>query len=229
MYGGGRKAKRAAYRGRGYRRFVAGKQVKMKKIVIGLTGGIGTGKSTVAGMLFKLGAKIADCDLIAREVIEPGGDGDRVLRSFFPDVYSGLDGALNRAKLKELIFEDETARQKLDFVMHPLIYDRCERLIGETSEGIIVLEAALLFEAGFEDLCNITVCTVCDEYEQIRRVINRDCIDEALAKKIISSQAPQSEKAGAADIVINTSVSLSGLEESVKKLYFEINGKLNNR
>lgn len=190
-------------------------------LVIGLTGNIGSGKSTVARRLESLGAKVIDADQVAREVVQPGTPAlKEIVESFGPDILN-REGALDRKKMGAIVFSDQAARARLNTITHPRIKEAIRREIDQlgahvescTCSGVVVLEAPLLIEVGLHhDVDEIWVIKV-NENEQIKRLMERDALtpDEALSR--IAAQLPQEEKLKYARRVIDN----SGDPEETKK------------
>ncbi len=189
------------------------------KIIIGLTGGIATGKSAVAEIFRASGAEVIDADQIAREVVLPGTEGERRLRTFFPEAFGGT--GLNRRVLRGIVFSDPEKRLTLNGILHPLIFERCKELLAASARTVVV-EAPLLFEAGFETLADVTVCTVCSRETQIRRLCARDGITRQEALAVIAAQMDVSEKAARSDIVLDTDIPLEELKKAAEAVYQKI-------
>ncbi len=175
--------------------------------LVGLTGGIGAGKSTVAAMLREAGVPVLDADTLAREVAEPGLPAHAEIARVWPDVL-GADGRIARAKLAAIVFADPTSRRRLEAITHPRIRERiaAERARLEAAgHALAVLEAALLVETGFHrDLDGLIVVTA-DEEKRLARVVERDGAprDRVLARA--RAQLPEAEKLRVADHVIENS------------------------
>jgi dephospho-CoA kinase len=179
--------------------------------LFGLTGGIATGKSTVAARLRARGLPVIDADSLAREVVAPGTDGLRALVDAFGAGVLGPDGALDRKALARLAFSDEAARRKLNAITHPRItrlgMERAAEL-DRAGEPLACYEAALIVENGVADAFRPLVVVSCPEDVQLARVRARDAAsaEDALAR--IRSQKSMAEKVAAADHVIDTSGTL---------------------
>lgn len=173
-------------------------------MTIGLTGNIAAGKSTVSKYLAEWGADIIDADLIARQVVEPGTEGAARIAAAFGEAYFD-NGVLNRRKLGALVFADEAARKQLEAITHPLIYREMQRRIAVSTAELQVVDAALLYEAGMEHLCEEVWLIVAEDALRCRRIMLRDGLGEEEAKQRIASQMPQSEKMARADRVFPSS------------------------
>lgn len=180
--------------------------------IIGLTGGIATGKTTAANALAEMGAKVIDADAISRALSAPGGEAaEAILKAF---------GTLDRAALGRLVFADEDARHALEAILHPLVRRKMEAEIESAQSPIVVLDVPLLFEAGMEDMADEVWVTTAPRETQIARVMARDGKTRAEAEARIKSQMPASEKLRRADAVIDTSVSKQETRERLRALLF---------
>lgn len=192
--------------------------------VIGITGGIAGGKTAVSDMLAKKGEQIIDADVISREVIEPGTKGERLLKEAFPEAFEG--GSLDRGRLREIVFADEKKLQKLDEITHPLIREEIEKRIVETDREQVYLVVPLMFESGFDALCDYIVTVVSDEDKRIKRLKARNnSITDELAERIVHSQVSECERVTRADGVIVNNDSRERLEERVNEFYEEIKNR----
>lgn len=190
--------------------------------VIGLTGGIASGKSTVAQLLAARGARVIDADILAREVLAPGTQGlAEVVEAFGPEVL-GADGSLDRARLGQRVFADQVARRRLEAITHPRI---AQRALLETQRAaaqgvqLVVYEAALLLESGAAAGVEALVVVAADPALQRRRVAERDGLSETEAQARIDAQASMAERLLAADFVINNDGSLEALRAQVATLW----------
>lgn len=192
--------------------------------VIGITGGIAGGKTAVSDMLAKKGEQIIDADVISRKVIEPGTKGERLLKEAFPEAFEG--GSLDRGRLREIVFADEKKLQKLDEITHPLIREEIEKRIAETDREQVYLVVPLMFESGFDALCDYIVTVVSDEDKRIKRLKARNnSITDELAERIVHSQVSECERVTRADGVIVNNDSRERLEERVNEFYEEIKNR----
>ena len=192
--------------------------------VIGITGGIAGGKTAVSDMLAKKGEQIIDADVISREVTEPGTKGERLLKEAFPEAFE--DGSLDRGRLREIVFADEKKLQKLDEITHPLIREEIEKRIAETDREQVYLVVPLMFESGFDALCDYIVTVVSDEDKRIKRLKARNnSITDELAERIVHSQVSECDRVTRADGVIVNNDSRERLEERVNEFYEEIKNR----
>lgn len=192
-------------------------------IVIGLTGGIGTGKSAASSYLRSLGAAVWDADQAAREVVEKGREGhEAILREFGREYFDG-EGNLLRAKLGEKVFGNPEERKKLESLLHPAILgDMRKWLDARRAEGVpvAVIDAPLLFESGADRYVNETWLLSCGAEEQIRRVMRRG-LDRADAEKRVAAQLSERERRRRADRVIITGGPLEETQKQLKVLFEE--------
>lgn len=188
---------------------------------IGLTGGIGSGKSTVAQLFAELGAYVIDADAIAREVVEPGTPGLAALvEAFGPAILNG--DALDRAALAQIVFENPQARQTLNAITHPLIGARTAELMAELpDDAVLIHDVPLLVELGMQDAYDLVVVVDAPDELRVRRLVQRG-LPEADARARIAAQAPRDQRLAAADIVIDNSGDLDSLREQVRSAWPEV-------
>jgi dephospho-CoA kinase len=194
--------------------------------VIGLTGGLASGKSTVAGYFTELGARVVDADALAREVVEPGRVAYReIVRCFGREVLLG-NGQINRQELGRRVFADSALRERLNAITHPRIRRAAQRAINaHAREGaaVVLYEAALLVETGtFQELDGLIVVSLPLE-KQIHRVMERDRVDRATAAQRVGSQLPLAAKLAVADFVIETAGSLAHTRQQVEQVWNALN------
>ncbi len=202
-------------------------------LLVGLTGGIATGKSTVSAMFAHLGARVIDADLLAREVVMPGQPAHaEIVAEFGPEVLQA-DGYLDRKRLGAIVFADPARRKRLEAITHPAIRRRQERILSileeEAFEGIVLWDAALLVEGGGHKAMDRVVVVVTDPETQLARLMARDGIAEADALARIRSQMPVAEKAKVADHVIDNSGSRADTERRVREVYQALVADLRQR
>lgn len=190
-------------------------------LVLGLTGGIGSGKSIVAEMFRTLGAKVVSADDLARMIVQPGSPTlARIARRFGAAVLCE-GGALNRAWLAKKIFSDPQARLDLDHITHPAIAELARRrfaALAQESATLIVYDAPLLFEAGADTQVDAVVVVSVAEEVQLQRLMLRDGLDEQAARSRMDSQMPLDEKLARADYVIDNNGSLEQTRDQVVAL-----------
>lgn len=201
--------------------------------VLGLTGGIASGKSTISNMLRDMGAIVIDADLIARAVVMPGTAGfHAVVATFGPQVVD-CKGYLDRQLLAQLIFADAAARHKLEQIIHPLVYDslyeQLRQAKAQATAPLVVLDIPLLFESGIAlPLCDITAVVWVPEQIQLCRLMKRDNLTSAAALERIRSQLPLDQKRELADICIDNSGSMQASAAQVQKLWHTLTGSSGN-
>lgn len=189
--------------------------------IIGLTGGMGSGKSTVGARLREWGVPVIDADRIAREVVDPGKPALRALIDHFSDAIVDERGALRRDELARLVFESDEERRALESIVHPAIASETQRQMAalkNAGEPLVVYEAPLLFEVGREGMCDEVVAVIADEAVQLERIRARGGVDNRQARARIAAQLPQSVKAERADVVLENSGSMDALLERVDSL-----------
>ncbi len=197
----------------------------MSMQVIGLTGGIASGKSTAARTLAELGARIVDADQVAREIVAPGQPAlAEIVRAFGRDMLLP-DGTLDRKKLGALVFADADKRRMLNAITHPRIgMETQARLQKLRDEGVpvVIYEAALLVENGVHKALDGLIVVACDEATQLERLVDRDGFTEAEARARIAAQGPQAEKIAAATWVVDTSGPLAETKKQLARVWEEI-------
>jgi dephospho-CoA kinase len=187
-------------------------------VLIALTGGIGSGKSTVARRWVELGATEVDADLLAREVVEPGSAGlALVAEEFGPSVLTTA-GALDRAELAKIAFANDDNRIKLEGILHPLIQELALQKVTNL-EGVIVYTIPLFVESKSKLQFDKVVAISCDEDVRVRRLVESRGMSEAEARSRISAQAKDSQREAVADIVIDSNCSLAELIQKADATY----------
>lgn len=189
---------------------------------IGLTGGIGSGKSTVAAALVELGgALLVDTDAISRALTAPGGGAMAAIEARFGRSFVASDGALDRAAMRDLAFRDPAAKQALEAILHPMIGAETARQAALAAPGQrVVFDVPLLVESGrWRRLVDRVLVVDCDESTQIARVMARSGLSEGAVRAILAQQATRAQRRAAADAVIhNDGLTLSQLREEVGQL-----------
>jgi dephospho-CoA kinase len=187
--------------------------VKPKRLVVGLTGGIGSGKSTALKAFSRRGTNTLSLDQIVREQARPGHDAFDAIKKAFPRFVK--DGALDRARLGSHVFSHRTARRRLEKITHPLVLKEMSRLLSRM-HGVVVVDVPLLFEAGLSHHFDVSVAVV--SKHQARRVMKRDGMTASQVRKRIAAQWPQEKKAALADIVIDNDGTKADLNKKVARL-----------
>lgn len=188
---------------------------------IGLTGGIGSGKSTVAALLAGHGAALVDTDAIARQLTLPGGAAIEPIRAAFDAAAIGLDGALDRAHMRSLAFGDADSRRRLEAILHPLIGAEAERQAHALPAPVIVFDVPLLVEsARWRERVDKVLVIDCNESTQVARVVARSGWAPGAVESVIAQQAPRALRRACADAVIfNDGLSPAQLAEAVHALW----------
>jgi dephospho-CoA kinase len=202
-------------------------------LLVGLTGSIATGKSTVSRMFADLGARVIDADLLAREVVMPGQAAfARIVEEFGPQIVQG-DGSLDRKALGALVFGDAAKRKRLEEITHPAIGRRQQRILSvldeEAFEGVVLWDAALLFEGGGAAKMDRVVVVYADAETERRRLVERDGLSDADASARIASQMPVAEKAKLAHHVIDNSGTREETLRQVRTVYGALLAELKAR
>jgi dephospho-CoA kinase len=188
---------------------------------IGLTGGIGSGKSEVARMLGELGALIIDADELAREAVEPGSEGLAAVAARWPAVVK--DGTLDRAALADIVFHDEAAREALNAIVHPIVRRLASERERAAAPGQLVVHVVpLLFESGYTAIVDRTAVVVAPEQERLARVQRRDGAAEAHVRARMAAQIDPTDARKRADYVIDNDGNLESLRERVSSFYKEV-------
>ena len=190
-------------------------------LVIGLTGGIASGKSTISSILKAVGWPVIDADLIARQIVMPGSKGlEQIVNRFGPQMLNS-DGTLDRKKLGKTFFDDPKKLSDLDKIEHPLIQEAIDSQLDEFKKQhlpVVVLDVPLLFETGMDEECDLTVLAVVDQATQLKRLMKRDQISKMDAVKKISSQMSLKEKMQRADVIIDNNGTLEQTRSQVAEL-----------
>jgi dephospho-CoA kinase len=187
-------------------------------IKVALTGGIASGKSTVLKMFKELGAKVLDCDRIAKALTRKGNRGyKRIVKEFGPEILDE-EGRINRKKLAHIVFFDEEKRKKLNSLLHPLVYERLEERMRRMKEDVVIVDVPLLVESGGENLFDKVVVVYSELFVQLNRLIIRGISEEeALAR--IRSQASWEERLRVADFVVRGDVDIEETKKEVEKIW----------
>jgi dephospho-CoA kinase len=193
----------------------------MAALRIGLTGGIGSGKSTVAGMLADRGAAVIDTDAIARSLAAPGGAAIDALRAQFGAAAIGADGGLDRARMRQVVFADPAAKSRLEAILHPLIGIESDRQAAAAGDRPQVFDVPLLVESGrWRARVDRVLVVDCPAATQIARVTRRSGWAVAAVQAVIDQQASREARRAAADAVIfNENLSLAELAAEVRSLW----------
>ena len=191
------------------------------RLIIGLTGGIGSGKSTVAELFAKHGAGIVDTDVIAHRLTQTGGEAIEAIRAAFGSGYITDYGALDRAKMRGLIFSDAAAKQRLEQILHPLIREHAKAQLQQLQDKpyILVVVPLLPESPAFLQMMQRVLVVDCDEKTQITRVIGRNRMTEAEVRAIIARQTPRAKRLQLADDTISNDTDMDNLSGQVIALH----------
>jgi dephospho-CoA kinase len=190
--------------------------------VVGITGGIGSGKSAVTDHLETLGITVVDADKVARVVVEPGTSGLAAITEHFGTDVLLANGGLDRAALRKIVFDNHNERKVLEEITHPRIRDEIIRQLSEASSPYVVLSSPLLLESGQNTLADYVVVVDVPEDEQLKRTMARDDNSEALVKQIMAAQLDRQTRLSRADASIMNDTSLEELYERVEALHEDL-------
>ncbi len=188
--------------------------------MIGLTGGIGSGKTTAAKFFAALGADVVDTDAIAHELTQPQGAAIPAIRKIFSEKFITAEGALNRKEMRTLVFSDDGSRRKLEAILHPLIRIEVARRAAFFSTPYAMIVVPLLLETGgYREIIQRILVVDCNEQRQIARAMARTGLDERTARAIIATQLSRKERLLRADDVIANDADTSHLRQQVDALH----------
>ena len=190
--------------------------------VAGLTGGIATGKSTVADMFEELGASIVDSDAIAHRIVEPGEPAYKEIVEYFGKGILRPDRTIDREELGAIVFNDDKQREMLNRMTHPRVFERMRQMIemyGERGAELVLCDIPLLIESGAQKWINPVILVYADPEIQMERLVERDKCSKERAASRISSQMPIDDKKKLADLVIDNSDSIESTREQVRSIW----------
>lgn len=190
--------------------------------IVGLTGGIGSGKSAVADLFAAHGVAVVDTDAVAHALTTPGGAAMPAIRAEFGDGVVGPDGALDRAAMRRIVFADPAARKRLEAILHPMIRSESERRVtaGALHAPYVILMVPLLVESGdYRTRVDRIAVVDCAEATQIARVMSRNKLAREEVERILAAQATRAERLAAADDVIDNDGSLTDLPHQIERLH----------
>lgn len=187
-------------------------------MVIGITGGIASGKSYVSNVIKEQGYVVIDADIVSKELSETGNAVFNAIIKAFGKEYLDENGNLNRKALGELVFNDEKSLKLLNEISHPLIIEEIKRRVNESNDELVFVDVPLLYESNMEHLFDKIICVYLPKAIQIERLMNRDKISYEYAIKKIESQMNLEQKKNMADFVINSSNSFDYVKENVIEL-----------
>ncbi len=205
------------------------KQERSGYLKIGLTGGIGSGKTTAARRFAALGARVYHADEISRHALDPCSECySRVIETFGMDVVQD-DGEIDRRRLGAIVFADESKRRVLNSIIHPYVINEllssAEKDLQKDPNGVAVFEVPLLFESGMDAQMDATIVVVCDEEARIRRVMERDQLSREQVLSRVRAQMPEEEKRKRADYILDNNGSHEQLLQQVDVLYATLKAK----
>lgn len=193
--------------------------------LIGVTGGIAAGKTTVTRLLLELGGAVIDADLLAREVTATGSAALAQIAASFGDEVIAGDGSLNRARLAQIVFDDPAARRRLEAITHPAIASAARQraaALGAQGHSVVFYEAALLVETGRHNELDGLVVVTAEERQRVERLMTRSGLTREEAQKRLAAQLPQAVKVQAADFVIDNSGALEQTRAQVEALWEQL-------
>ncbi|MGX1635728.1 dephospho-CoA kinase [Streptomyces albidoflavus] len=195
-------------------------------LIVGLTGGIGAGKSEVSRLLVEHGAHLVDADRIAREVVEPGTPGLAAVVEAFGESVLAADGSLDRPKLGEIVFADPERRAVLNGIVHPLVGARSAELQSQApQDGVVVHDVPLLTENGLAELYDQVIVVDVEPRTQVERLVRSRGMSEEEARARMAAQAGREERLAVADIVIDNEVSFDALRGRVAEVWTELDAR----
>lgn len=192
---------------------------KFKQYVVGLTGGIGSGKTTVSDIFARFGIDIIDADLIAHESVKPGQEGLNALVKEFGDRILDSQGCLNRAQMRQEVFSDNQAKERLESILHPIIRATIFSSIKNSSSKYCVLSAPLLFENGLHKYTDTNLSLDTNENKQIERTLKRDGGEEQTIRAIIKSQIDRQQRLKLSDDIVTNNDDIDSLYKQIEALH----------
>ncbi|MBC3811555.1 dephospho-CoA kinase [Undibacterium aquatile] len=191
-----------------------------ERFTVGLTGGIGSGKTTIANMFADFGASIIDTDVIAHQLTQPDGIAIPVIREQFGDAYLTDDGAMDRARMRELVFADSGEKQKLENILHPLIRQETEKAASLATGLYLIFVVPLLIESTtWRNKVSRILVVDCEEQTQIHRVMTRNNLSAEQVRAIMRAQASRQQRQATADDLIFNDGDLSSVKAEVRALH----------
>lgn len=186
---------------------------------IGLTGGIASGKSTVADFFAELGVPIVDTDVIAREVVQPDSPALQEIGEDFGEEVIGADGTLDRNLMRKLVFADASKRTRLEAILHPRIRRQAELQVAAASGPYVIVVVPLLTESPMQEMMDRVLVVDCSEDKQLERLLRRDVETEEQGRRIMATQASRKERLAIADDVITNDDDIEATREQVLSLH----------
>jgi dephospho-CoA kinase len=206
---------------------------KDNRILLGVTGGVASGKTTVVRMLEELGAPVIDFDLLSRKVVEPGQPAWKEIIAYFGEQVLLEDKTLDRKKLSEVVFRDREKRKKLEEFIHPRVFEEFIKLVKEITSkdpsAIIQVDVPLMIEINLQYVFHKILLVYMPETMQVERLMMRDRISEEMARNMIRSQLSIEEKKGYADFIVDNSGTLENTRKQVQKIWGKLKEIQRNR
>lgn len=191
-----------------------------RKFTVGLTGGIGSGKTTISQLFAELGATIIDTDVIARSLTQPNTAASEQIKAVFGAEYIEKNGAMNRNAMRKLVFKNKEAKTKLEGILHPLIFKEAQRQADLVTEGYPIFVVPLLTESSrWKNQTTRILVVDCTEEDQIARVMQRNQLSRQEVEAIMASQATRADRLSIANDVIHNQSNLIELEPQVERLH----------
>lgn len=187
--------------------------------IVGLTGGIASGKSLVADLFAEHGVAVVDTDIVAREVVEPGSPALEEIRATFGDTVIAADGSLDRAIMRNIVFSDAHKRRKLESILHPRIREASFRQVAAASGPYVIVVVPLLYESPMKDGMDRILVVDCSEETQIQRLMARDAETREQACRILATQASRDERLSIADDVLRNDGAIESVADAVAELH----------
>ena len=204
--------------------------MKQNKMIIGITGSIGTGKSTVSNYLISKGYSVVDADKISKGAYNIGSNGYKAILEVFGEEILNSNGEVDRKKIKKIVFDNSNMLQRLNMAIHPIIINEIEKEIEILleSQNVVFLDAPLLIETELHKKVDKIIVVVCDKNEQINRIIKRDKITADMAISIINSQMSIDEKLKFADYIVYNNSTIENLYSQVDEIILEIKKEISD-
>ena len=204
--------------------------MKQNKMIIGITGSIGTGKSTVSNYLISKGYSVVDADKISKGAYNIGSNGYKAILEVFGEEILNSNGEVDRKKIKKIVFDNSNMLQRLNMAIHPIIINEIEKEIEILleSQNVVFLDAPLLIETELHKKVDKIIVVGCDKNEQINRIIKRDKITADMAISIINSQMSIDEKLKFADYVVYNNSTIENLYSQVDEIILEIKKEISD-
>ncbi|MCD6217046.1 dephospho-CoA kinase [bacterium] len=193
-----------------------------EKYIIGITGGIGSGKSTVANLFRERGFHIIDADDVARDVVKPGSELLIKITTHFGKDILNRDGSLNRAKLASIVFQNQKEREYLEQILHPKIISQIIIQIEKADVKTVIIVVPLLIESGMDKLCDLVIVVIADVETRITRIEKRNTVDRDEILSRINAQISDTERSENADIIIDNNSDVNELARQVDKVITKI-------